>query len=165
MKRNKSKIWQFLESSGVLEKGNESEIKAVRREYRKKYYLEYKRKAREEKPEYTILLSKKNGEYDRIKLAAKRHKRTITRFIRESALAYIEQRFLVPDPIRIAEVEILLSDCLNEIKTIIRPREKYFWERDQRLEEIEKRIERLEKQIDETLRNPPIIHDYQNKIT
>jgi hypothetical protein len=120
-------MWKYLDESGVLEKGSDSEIKAIKREYRKKYFLNYKREARKEKPEYIISFSKKNGEYERIVIAAKRHRRTVTSFIREATLAYIEQRFLVPNPLQIAELEFLLSDCLNEVKKIVDKKTNFIW--------------------------------------
>ncbi len=154
MKRKRSKMWEYLEASGVLEKGNENEIKAIKREYRKKYYLEYKRMSRTEMPEYTIRLSKKNGEYSKILNASRKHKRTVTRFIRESALAYIDQRFLVPDPILIADLEIILSNCLNEINKIVDKKTNFIWGTENKIESIEKRIIKLEQEINEVFRNP-----------
>ena len=154
MKRKRSKMWEYLEASGVLEKGNENEIKAIKREYRKKYYLAYKRISRTEMPEYTIRLSKKHGEYSKILNASRKHKRTVTRFIRESALAYIDQRFLVTDPILIADLEIILSNCLNEIKKIVDKKTNFIWGTENKIESIEKRIIKLEQEINEVFRNP-----------
>jgi hypothetical protein len=160
-----SKLWEYLESSGVLEKGSDEEIKAVKRAYWKQYFLEYKRKQRISKPEYTVYFSKENGEHTGVCLAAKQHKLTVTAFIQEATLGYLRNTYIVPDKIQIARLEQLLSDCLNEIKTIVKPREKYFWERDNKMEAIERRIEKLEMQINEVFRNPPLIsHDRQNKI-
>jgi hypothetical protein len=154
MRKKPNSLWTYLEASGVLEKGSDAEIKAVKREYRKKYYLNYKRCIRKEKPEYTICLSKKNGEYDRITNAAKQHKRTVTSFIRQATLAYIEQRFLLPNQSQIAELEILLSNCLNEIKLLVDKRTNYLWSTENKLDSIEKRIIKLESEINDVFRNP-----------
>ena len=166
MRRNRhSKLWEYLESTGVLEKGSDEEIKAAKRAYRKRYFLEYKQKQRRFKPEYTIKFSKGNGEYASVTAAAKRHNLTITAFIHSATLAYLRNTYLVPDRIQIARLELLLSECLNEIKTIVKPKEKFFWERDRKLDAIEKRIEKLEVQINEVFRNPPLFsHDRQNQI-
>ncbi len=166
MRRNNrnSKLWEYLESTGVLEKGNDEEIKAAKKAYRKQYYLLYKQKQRVNKPEYIIHFSKENGEHGRITLAAKQHKMTITAFVHSASLAYLSNTFVVPDSHQIARLELLLSECLNEIKTIVHTKEKYFWEREQRLERIEKRIEKLEGQINEVFRNPPLLHDHKNQI-
>lgn len=157
-------MWDYLDSLGVLENGSDEEIKAAKRAYRKGYFLLYKKKQREQKREYTISFSKEKGEYSKISAAAKVHKRTVASFIRVAALAYIDKTYVVPDRLQIAQLEQLLLECLNEIKTIIHPKEKYFWERDKRLEQIERRIEKLEAQVNEVFCNPPLLHDRQNQI-
>ena len=155
MSRKKTNgLWAYLTNSGILDNGTDAEIKAVKREYRKKYYLNYKRVVRKDKPEYTVNLSKKNGEYERIAQAAKRHKRTVSSFIKHSALAYIEQRFLVPNQYQIAELEILLSNCLNEIKTLTGRKTNFLWSNENKIDAIEKRITKLEQEINEVFRNP-----------
>jgi len=165
-KRPDSPMWQYLESVGVLEKGTDEQIKAAKKAYWKKYFLRYKQKQRGTKPEFTVNFSKENGEYERVTLAAKRHNVTVTSFIHSAVIAYIEQRYVVPDRLQIAKLEQLLSDCLNEIKAIIKPKERFFWEREQKLNAIEKRIEKLEAQVNEVFRNPPLLssHDHKNKV-
>ena len=158
-------MWEYLESSGVLEKGTEEEIKATKKAYRKEYYLKYKRSQRLQKPEFTVNFSNDKGEYSIIQNAAKRHKMTVTAFIQASSLAYLNRRYLVPNQDQIASLEQILSQCLNEIQSIVQVREKYHWEREQKFEAIEKRIEKLETEIDQIFRNPPLlIHDSQSQI-
>jgi hypothetical protein len=164
-KKHNSGIWEYLDSVGVLEKGSDEEIKAAKKAYRKKYFLAYKQKQRVNKPEYTINFKKENGEHERIFLAAKKHRMTVTSFIRSSALAYLTQTFLVPNREQVARLEQLLSECLNEVKAIVSGREKYFWQRQDKLDQIEKRIQKLEGEINEIFRNPPLLHhDHQNQI-
>lgn len=161
-----SKLWQYLNSTGVLESGNEEAIMAVKRSYRKKYLLEYKRKQRNEKPGFTVMLSRENGEYYNIFNAAKRHSMPVTTFLKKATLAYLSQRFIVPDRRQLSEVEQLLSECLNEIQRIARQKERFNWDREQKYEAIEKRILKLERQIGEVFRNPTLLpnHDNQNQI-
>ena len=164
-RKNNSGMWEYLDAVGVLEKGTDEEIKAAKKAYRKKYFLEYKQKQRSNKPEYTINFKKENGEHGRISLAAKQHKMTVTSFIRSAVLAYLNRTYIVPDRLQIARLEQLLSDCLNEIKSIIKPKERYFWEQEQRIELIEKRIQNLEAQVNDIFRYPPLMqNDYQNQI-
>lgn len=162
----KSGMWEYLDSTGVLERGIDEEIKEAKRTYRKQYFLKHKRQQRQNKPEFTVTFSKENGQLERVTLASKRHKRTITAFIRLATLAYIDKTFVVPNAYQVAQLEQILSNCLNEIKTIVRSKEKYFWEGEQRLEQIEKRIIHLEGQINEVFRNPPILipDDHKNQI-
>jgi len=167
MKRNnrKGEMWYYLDALGVLENGTDEEIKEAKKAYRKGYFLKYKRIQRTSKPEFIINFSNKNGEYAKVKRASEKHKMTMTAFIRSSVLAYLDQKYLVPDPDQIAQLEQLLSQCLNEIQKIVGPRERYHWEREQKFEAIEERIEKLETDINQVFRNPPLRnHDNQSQI-
>ena len=168
-KKNKNGMLEYLDSIGILEKGTDEEINAAKKTYRKKYLLEFKQKQRQNKPEFNINFSKENGDFNKVKKEAEKHRCTITAFIRNATLAYINQTFVVPNILQIAELEQILSDCLNEIQTITKYREKYHWERDRKLETIEKIIEKVEQQIDEVFRKPEMLtvsqHDHQNQIT
>lgn len=158
-------MWDYLDSVGVLEKGTDEEIKAAKKAYRKKYFLAYKQKQRLNKPEYTVNFKKENGEHGRIVLAAKKHSMPVASFLRSAALGYLNRTYIVPDRLQVARLEQLLSDCLNEIKSIIKPKERYFWEREQRIELIEKRIQKLEAQVNDIFRHPPLLqNDHQNQI-
>lgn len=163
--KHKGGMWEYLESSGVLEKGTDEEIKAVKKAYRKEYYLKYKQNQRLQKPEFTVNFSNEKGEYSIIQHAAKGHKMTVTAFIHASALAYLKRRYLVPNQDQVASLEQILSQCLNEIQSIVKVREKYHWEREQKFEAIENRIEKLESEIAQIFRNPPLLkHDSQSQI-
>ncbi len=148
-RRKNSPFWEYLEKKGVLEKGTDEEIKAAKREYKKIYLLDYKRKQREKKPEFTISFSKEKNEYQRVEVEAKRHKLSMSKFIKEAALAYISKTYIVPDRQKVAELEQILSQCLNEVQRITRDR----FDRN-KLETIEKRIEKLQSDVDRLFRNP-----------
>lgn len=148
-------MWEYLESTGVLERGNDEEIKAAKKAYRKIYHLNYKRSQRMQKPEFNVYFSNKNGEFGRVEQAAKKHHLTVTAFIRKSVLAYLENRYIVPDPLQVARLERVLSDCLNEIQGIVKAKERFLFEREDKYKAIEKRIELLETQIDSIFRHPP----------
>ena len=168
-KKNKNGMLEYLDSIGILEKGTEEEINAAKKTYRKKYLLEFKQKQRQNKPEFNINFSKENGDFYKVKKGAEKHRCTITAFIHNATLAYISQTFVVPNILQIAQLEQILSDCLNEIQIVTKYREKYHWERDRKLESIEKIIEKVEQRIDEVFRKPTILtvsqHDHQNQIT
>lgn len=153
-KKHKGEMWAYLEVSGVLEKGTEEEIKAAKKAYRKGYILSYRRKQRAGKPEFIVWLSKSNGDYSKISLAAKGHRMPITEFLRTSALAYTNKTYIVPDRLQLAELKGLLSQCLNEIQTIVQQKEKYFWGKEQKFKDVEKRIGKLEWEISQKLKQP-----------
>lgn len=155
----KGGLWAYLDAAGVLEKGTEEDIKAARKAYRKQYILNYRRKQRASSPEFTINFSKDNGGYSRVLSAAKTHGRAIPTFIRFATLAYISRTYIVPDRFQIARLELLLSQCLNEVQLIVRQKERYHWEREQKFEAIEKRIEKLESEINDILKQPSTIEE------
>ena len=165
-KRPESPLWKYLDELGILEKGSDFEIKAAKKEYRKKYLTNYKKRQREHKPEFTINFSKAKGEYETILIAAKKHKRTPASFIRSAVFAYLQQSFIVPNIQQVVMLEQLLSDCLNEIKSITSKRDQFFWDKEQKIEMMEKRIVRLEAEISRLFRNPPLLanHDHQNQV-
>lgn len=148
-------LYAYLESVGVLEHGTEAEIKAAKRAYWKSYYARYRKAVRAENPEYSVALSRKNGEYGKIALAARKHHMPVTTFIRTAALAYLDRSYIVPNPDQIARLEQHLMNCLNEVQAIVRVKEKYHWEREQKLDAIAERISRLETEIRAALCFPP----------
>ena len=166
-RKNNSKMWEYLGLSGVLEKGTAEEIETAKKAYRKNYLLSYKQKQRSRKPEFTISFSKEKGEFGKVEKEAKKHDLAITGFIHLATLAYINQTYIVPNALQLSKLQQVLSDCLNEIQSIVRFKEKYHWERNSKLEAIEKRIEKLEKQIDEIFRHPPLCtlqHDNKDQV-
>src|ERR1700722_12476945 len=150
-----SGIWQYLREAGVLD-GSEDQIKACKRRYRKNYLYDYRKRQRKEKPEFTVNLSKENGEYGNIVSAAKRHSMPVSLFLKASCLAYLNQYYIVPDRLQVAKMEQLLAQTLNVVQVITRTKERYSWEREKKYEAIEKRIIQLETQIKEVLSNPPL---------
>jgi hypothetical protein len=152
-------MWAYLDASGILEKGTDEEIKAAKKAYRKQYFLKYKRKQRSSKPEFSICLSKADGEYSMISTVAKQHKLSVPAFIRMATLAYISKTYIVPDRLLVARLELLLSQCLNDIQQIVRQKEKFFWGKEQKLKDIEDRIGKMESGISGMLTQPSTIEE------
>lgn len=149
-------MWEYLEEAGVLENGIDAEINAAKRAYRKIYFRGYKREQRMQKPEYTISFAKDNGEFETVLKGARKHKLSVPSCVRQATLAYLNQTFLVPNREQVAHLEQLLSDCLNEIQTIVRFKERFNFQREEKLEKIEKRIEKLEADVGQLFRNPKL---------
>lgn len=152
-------LWAYLDAVGVLEKGTEEEIKLAKKAYRKQYHLDYIRTQRKSKPEYTVNLSKDNEEYSKIVSASKKHKKSVPAFLKLATLAYINKTYIVPDRLIIAKLDQLLSQCLNEIQTIIKQKERYFWGKEQKFKDIEKRIEKLELEISKVFEQPSSVEE------
>ena len=158
-KKHTGEMWDYLESIGVLENGTDEEIKKAKRNYRKIYFTKHKRKQRALKREFTVRFSKEKQEYSRVEFTAKHHKMKITEFLKSAVLAYINKTYIVPDRSQVWDLEQLLSQCLNEIQTIVKQKERFSYEREQKYELIEKRIEKLEKEINQVLKQPFTIEE------
>ncbi|MCX6232934.1 MAG: hypothetical protein NTZ33_15500 [Bacteroidetes bacterium] len=158
-KNHKGGMWEYLDSIGVLEWGNDEAIKKAKKAYRKIYFTKQKRKQRTLKREFTIRFSKDNGEFIKIAHEAKQHSMKINEFLKSAVMAYINQTFVVPDHWQVAELEQLLSQCLNEIQSIVKQKERYNIDREYKYELIEKRIEKLESEIHLVLKNPYTIEE------
>jgi hypothetical protein len=158
-RKHKGKIWEYLDSTGVLERGIEEEIKKAKKNYWKIYFTKQKRIQRASKREFTLRFSKGKEEYSKVEFMAKQHKMKITEFLKSAVLAYIDKSYIVPDRLQVVELEQLLSQCLNEIQTIVKQKERFHYEREQKYELIEKRIEALEGEIAKALKCPYTIEE------
>ncbi|MEO5643905.1 MAG: hypothetical protein ABIQ40_18700 [Bacteroidia bacterium] len=156
-KKRESGLWTYIQSLGILEQGSPEEIAAAKKAYWKTYHQQHRRTQREEKPEFLVALDRADGTYNTISIGAKRHTLTIPAFLRTATLAYLTQAYVVPNHEYIAHLEQLLSQCSNEIAALAGSKDKYFWQRDQKIEAIEQRIERLEREVSELFRNPPTL--------
>lgn len=152
-------MFDYLDAQGVLENGTDEDIKAAKRAYKKLYFKRYRKERRAEQPEFSIGFSRKSGDYGKITLAAKRHSMTVTRFIREATLAYLDRRFLTLLPHRIAEVMQLLMDCRNDVKAISQMKERSSYDREQKYQAISDRIALLEGQLQRYLHYPELLEE------
>ena len=160
-KSHKLGMWQYLESiPGLLETGDQSAVTLAKKEWRKQYMAEYKRKQRSTMNEYYISLVKGTPDHDTISKGAKSHDMSIPAFIRHSALCYLRKKYLVPNKMQMMQIEQRVGECLNENQTIARRKERFSFEREIKLEEIEKRIERMEKELSEYLHEPLPFEEY-----
>ena len=149
------KIWDYLDETGVLEYGTEEEIKQAKKEYRKKYLLEYKRNYRQRKQEFIISFDRDNGELSRVIKASKAHRKSVPEFVKSAVFGYLERKYVVPNTYQVAQLELLLSQVLNEIQQIAGKKERFFWEKNSILESIEARIQKLEGELNQIFRHPP----------
>jgi|HubBroStandDraft_3_1064219.scaffolds.fasta_scaffold166439_2 hypothetical protein len=154
--KENTRLYNFLASVGLQDDSPVEQIIAAKKQYRKTYLLEHKQKHRKANPEFLVQLSKENGEYETITESAKKHSMPVSVFLKKSTIAYINQFYVVPNRVQLAKMEQLLSQCLNEIQTIVKSKERFFWEREQKFEAIEMRIIKLESEIKEVICNPPL---------
>lgn len=140
---------EYLDQNGVLELGDELAIKAAKKAYRKSYQRAYKRHQRSQRKEYQIQLNKEENKH--ISETAKKHQLSPSKFIKKAALAYLQNKYVVPDNERIAQLEYLLSLAYSSMHQIAEktPQLSHDYER---LSQI---IEKLETEVTQALRYPP----------
>ena len=158
-KKQSGGMWEYLDSLGILENGSDEAIKQAKKDYRKLYFTKHKQKQRALFHEYTIRFSKEKVEYAKVDGMAKQHNMKINAFIKSAVLAYINKTYIVPDRLQIARLEQLTAQCLNEIQSIVKQKEKYSYEREQKYELLEKRFEKLEDDISSVLKCPYTIEE------
>jgi hypothetical protein len=161
MKKSKRGMWEYLESiEGLLERGNEMEIKQHKALYRKNYLTNYKRKQRSERDEFNVDFLKDSMDYGLITDGAKKHNLSVPALLRSASLAYLNKTFIVPNKAQVAQIEYLLSDCLNHIQSIVKRKERFYFDREDKYVAIEKRIELVEREINNYLRQPLPVEEY-----
>ena len=105
--KKKGGLYTYLDSTKVLETGSDKDIERARRAYWKAYKNEWRQRQRKACKQVTISLT--GSEAGQIAKAAKKHMRSTMRFVKESCLAYVRKRYLVPDPLALATIRQLLA--------------------------------------------------------
>lgn len=156
--RKNTGLWAYLDACGVLSNGTEQEIRAARRAYRKIYLRQYKKQQRTEKLEFLVQLSKKDQEYSTIAHAAKKHRMSITAFLRLATLSYIKRSFLVPDRALVAKLAGLLESCLNDVRALASVKGNHnVFALEEKYDAIERRVVSLETEIQTLFFFPPLL--------
>lgn len=152
--RRNSGLWEYLKTTGVLDRGNPKEIEAAKRQYRKRYHQEYKRNRRAKHPEVTVVMDRVT--YGQLNKAAAMHHQSLATFLREASVHYVQQRYLVPDPGLVAAFAQRLRICASDINLIARHVKKLkLHELHESYMSLSERIQYLEGYVTETLQNPP----------
>ncbi len=119
--RNKSSLYGYLDSTGVLEKGTSEEIASAKKEYYKVYKRNWRRQRR--KTEKELTLSFNRDEMKLIHVEAKRHSLSNTRYIKRATLAYIDKIYLVPEVMQVRGIAQKLSMVYNLLQEIVDERQ------------------------------------------
>lgn len=113
---SKSMLYKYLNDLGVLERGDETEIKQAKAAYRKQYLKEFKSQYRKKKKHIAVILNEL--ELDTITKEAKKNGIALPSFIKQSALAYLNNSFVTPHPHTILEIKQIVYTVHNHIKAI-----------------------------------------------
>lgn len=93
--KQQSGIQEFLAKSGILEHGSAEQITEQKRVYWKAYRNRWKHQKKKKRKLFTIDFS--FAEFNTIQKLAQIHHRSVTRYVRESCLAYGNQTLLLPN--------------------------------------------------------------------
>jgi len=115
--KKRTSVYQFLEESGVLEKGTVQEITQARRRYWSQYKREWRRQKRRNEKELTPSFTK--DELKMVGEAASKHHTSRTRFIKQATLAYISKAFIIPDGSEVRHIRQLLAMNYNLLKELL----------------------------------------------
>lgn len=146
--KNKSTLYTYLQSTGVLITGSKEDIAQARKEYWKRYKAQWRNENRKQTKQFTIVLSPNEAKY--IGSAAKQYSKSTTRLIRDAALAYLKKVFLVPDRIALATIQQLLTMNYTLLQDIFNENMVPFEAGRSLLE----RMDKLEKAVVEKLYHP-----------
>jgi len=149
-KRN-SAMWEYLSTSGVLEKGDALAITEAKKEWRRLRDKERKRKERTGKHEHVISLSP--DDETRIKNVAKQHGLSESEMIRRAAFAYLEQAYILPDVVKLYHVEALMKRTLTSIE-LIAAKDKSWLAGQRNYSELKESVQSLYKVVKEEYSKP-----------
>jgi hypothetical protein len=111
--KKKSSVYAYLNSTKVLETGNDLDIALARKAYWKAYKTAWRKSKRKELKQFVIALTA--NETKQVAAAAKMHKRSVTWYIKKSCFAYMTKQYLAVDPIALATIRQLLAMNLNAL--------------------------------------------------
>jgi hypothetical protein len=158
MSRQRKGLYEFLESSGVLIRNDPEEVRIAKLQYRRQYLKVFKKRQRQQKPEFTIRFLN-DADLATVRKTSANHKTKVAKFIRDSCLAYIKQVYIA-DRAGVQNLELILSDTLNKVHSIISQREAYNFQKIQKIEAIETTIMGLQNEVREYLTRPAPIEMY-----
>lgn len=99
-----------------LATGHTNVIDEAKKQWRRIYKADWRRQKRRQTKEITTAWDKE--EYKTLQEEAKRHKHSITRFIKESAVAYMDKRYITPHEAQVTKIMQLLALTYNGISEL-----------------------------------------------
>lgn len=112
------RLRDYLIEMGVTAVTPQADIDVLKKQYRKQYQKLYDEQRRKVKKRLEPTLSK--SEYLRIKKAAKRHKRkSLSGFLLECAMAYLDQNYIAHDADLIRKYTIQIQRLGNNVNQVV----------------------------------------------
>lgn len=153
-------FYQYLNKNGLLHvlDGPSENIDEIRKVYRKEYKKEYRRRYQKNRIHRVIIFSPE--EFALLKKASKNHKKPFSTFVRESALAYVSNGYIIPDPSETRLVLVALKKYgvnLNQISHLCNSRKTV---RSTEITNVQNNFKGLEKNIKSIYTKPIKIEDF-----
>lgn len=152
------KLLQFLASSGALAPGDPERIRVAKREYRRAYMRDYLRGYRDRK--VVVRCSFDGEELARLDAGARVHGTRRATFLKRSAFAYLNRRYLVPNAQSVAYLEQELSTAASDLRELARRSVDGILGRRSQLLGLVARVEELERLVRTALREPEDIVEH-----
>ena len=114
--KKKSNIYTYLDSTKVLEIGTDEAIDRAKQEYWRVYKAAWRRSQRKATKQYIIVFTEDEAKI--IKAAAKQQMRSTSGYIKDSCLAYLNKKFIVPDKIAVGSIKALLAMNYDALKKL-----------------------------------------------
>ena len=111
--KKKCGVYNYLHSIKVLEIGSNQDIINARKAYWKEYKAKWRKEKRIAEKEFTLTLASEEAKI--LRESARAHRQSISRFIRNAALAYLRRQYIVPDPLAIGTIRQLLAMNYNAL--------------------------------------------------
>lgn len=150
-----SGVYQYLEQCGVLADPacSKERIQRVKKEYYKKYKTAWRRNKRKTNRELTIYLDP--NELRIIQEGSKKHGRTLTKFVKMAAMAYLKRQFVVPDIYQVSEIKQQLLMNYGQIQKLFEGNYIPY----QAGKELLDKYQNLEESVLKSLRQPECLED------
>lgn len=115
MKKKSSPYYAFMQP--YFERGNDAEIAIGKILYRRMYKSQWRKANRKTIKEITLQLT--NEEYQLLKDEAKKHKESVTRFVKRAALGYMDKCYVVPNHDTIHKLLVVFTLCYNRLEELL----------------------------------------------
>lgn len=124
-----------------------------RSESRRAYMREYQRVLRQKRKRLEVSLTV--DDYDRLRLTAEDHGMKVATFAKATMLAYLDERFVLPDPERVADLELAIRRLTTEVNRLSRRTDPPGEGGPLDVADLNERLQTLEDAVSLALRDPP----------
>ena len=152
-------FYSYLKEQGLLHKlDSPEELPTLRKKYRASYKKMYAKEYAKKRVHRVVIFSQE--EYKRLKTACKNHRKPFSTFVRESALAYTFNGYILPNPSETKAVLLALKRYgvnLNQISHLCNYRSKVL---SKDVERVQSNFGSLSKDIKRIYTQPIKIEDF-----